>query len=142
MITFFVYMNAHTMSFLIILAQRCRFCSIHPRMVPYPFQPHPLPRTNPQACLYEVLTLARHLGYEVQLPAADGLVTLKRNVAAHKIIQQDSKGPCSQLFSVIFSIHYPLWRGVYTGACNNCLVMLMFTLIRYYHHILYKAHSF
>ena len=96
---------------------------IHPRMIPYLLQPHPLPRTNPQTGLYEVLTLVGHLGYEVQLATADGLVTLKRNIAAHKIIQQDSKGPCSQLVSVIFSIHYPLWRGVYSGACNNCLVM-------------------
>ena len=123
LVAFLVYMNGHTISFMIILLQRAMLCGIHPRMVPYLLQNKPLPWTNPETCLYEVLALAGHLGYEEQLPTADGLVTIKRNVAAHKIIQQDSKGPSSQLFSVIFSIHYPLWRGVYSGACNNCLVM-------------------
>ena len=87
---------------------------IHPGMILYAVQLHPILIVYSQTRADQVLALGGDLVHEGQLPLADGLVTLEGDVPTHHVIEEDPQGPHGEAVSIILLVLDPLWRSVYS----------------------------
>ena len=81
-----------------------------PGMVLDMLKQNSITRTHLQTAPDQMLTLWRDVLGEVKTTTTDSLITLEWNVSSHKIIQENSKTPHSQLISIVTLLNYPLWR--------------------------------
>ena len=87
---------------------------VQPGMILDTVEPDPRLVVDSEARPDQSLALQGDLGQEHQLPLADGIVALERNVPTDHVIEEDPQGPHGEAVSIILLVLDPLRRSIHS----------------------------